>query len=322
MKILLKGLSNIALNKFIPAITSDCKIEITGVVTKQKVNKELIEKKYGIKVYKNIDEALTFNKADSVYISSKNCDHKEDTMKCLEKNLHCLVEKPMTWDLKSFEEIKKESENRGLCILECFQFQWHKRFKRIREYVNRNELGEINNVNIRFGCPIFNHGSNYRFTKGKGSGATLDQGCYFAKIIQLLGCGREIDVVYRGSKRKDVDVTGNIFVWDRETKTSYTGAWGFGLEYENSIDVWGSKGRIRADRIFTPPPQERMEYIIYRGSTEKRIGERDDAIKNQINHFYKMIKYPEVREMETINATQYNWIYAKMIEEAKKQALC
>ena len=65
-----------------------------------------------------------------------------------------------------------------------------------------------------------------------------------------------------------------------------------------------------------------MEYIIYRGSTEKRIGERDDAIKNQINHFYKMIKYPEVREMETINATQYNWIYAKMIEEAKKQALC
>ena len=71
MKILLKGLSNIALNKFIPAITADCKIEITGVVTKQKVNKELIEKKYGIKVYKNIDEALTFNKADSVYISSK-----------------------------------------------------------------------------------------------------------------------------------------------------------------------------------------------------------------------------------------------------------
>ena len=50
-------------------------------MTKQKVNKELIEKKYGIKVYKNIDEALTFNKADSVYISSKNCDHKEDTMK-------------------------------------------------------------------------------------------------------------------------------------------------------------------------------------------------------------------------------------------------
>ena len=165
-----------------------------------------------------------------------------------------------------------------MCILECFQFQWHKRFKRIREYVNRGELGEINNVNVRFGCPIFNHGSTTVFTKGKGSGATLDQGCYFAKIIQLLGCGREIDVVYRGSKRKGVDVTGNIFVWDRETKTSYTGAWGFGLEYENSIDVWGSKGRIRADRIFTLHHKKEWS-TLYRGSTEERIGEIDDAIK-------------------------------------------
>ena len=106
-----------------------------------------------IKIYRNINEALEDGIANSAYISTENRKHKEETINCLGRGLHCLVEKPMVWDLKSYDEVIQKARGSDLCVLESFQFQWHERFEQIIEEIDNRQIGEIKQISMRFGCP-------------------------------------------------------------------------------------------------------------------------------------------------------------------------
>jgi len=70
--------------------------------------------KYDVPVYKKLDDLL--EQVDAVSIATPTPTHFDLTMQCLEKNVHVLVEKPVTDSVVHAEDLARAVENSGLVV--------------------------------------------------------------------------------------------------------------------------------------------------------------------------------------------------------------
>ena len=70
--------------------------------------------KYDVPVYEKLDDLL--EQVDAVSIATPTPTHFDLTMQCLEKNVHVLVEKPITESLVHAEQLARVVENSGLVV--------------------------------------------------------------------------------------------------------------------------------------------------------------------------------------------------------------
>lgn len=63
--------------------------------------------KRDIKLYKSYEEMIEKEDLDTVSISTESGYHGKIAIKCLEKGLNVLIEKPMALDLDEIDEINK-----------------------------------------------------------------------------------------------------------------------------------------------------------------------------------------------------------------------
>ena len=70
--------------------------------------------KYDVPIYEKLDDLL--EQVDAVSIATPTPTHFDLTMQCLEKNVHVLVEKPVTNSLVNAEHLARAVENSGLVV--------------------------------------------------------------------------------------------------------------------------------------------------------------------------------------------------------------
>ncbi len=233
------------------------------------------------------DALFDVSDLDAVYIPLPNSLHEEWVERALERGLHVIVEKSLATTASAVRRLNNSAQARNLVLLENFQFQYHSQLMLILDMVKSGIIGDLRCIRSSFGFPPFKDTNNIRYKKELGGGALLDVGAYPIKISQIL-MGEDICVgsaSLHWDEITGVDLWGGGFIKQKSGDLFSEIAFGFDCHYQCSLELWGSKGKIFTNRIFTAPPGYVPTIVLETDYGIKEISLPPD------NHFRNMLLY-------------------------------
>lgn len=318
LKIGVLGCADIARRFLIPAFIESSEFQLIGISSRSKNKADDFAKLFNTNPYYDYDSLLNSG-LDAIYIPLPNALHYDWVKKALNQNIHVLVEKSLACSFEEVIELNQLAENKELVLLENFQFRFHNQINFIRNKIHNDEIGEINLFRSSFGFPPFKDKKNIRYINSLGGGSLLDAGAYTLKISQIF-LGKDIFVDSASlvtSKKFNVDINGSASLKQKNGNLISQIAFGFNHFYQNSIEIWGSKGKLSAQRIFTAGPSVSAPILIETSDNKENfLLEKDNHFRNMLSYFSSLIKNPKL----SISEYSDNINQARLISEVLKKS--
>ncbi|MDF2841816.1 MAG: gfo/Idh/MocA family oxidoreductase [Herbinix sp.] len=279
------GAADIAYRRFLPALTNNGNCEYIGVASKSGKRVLQFKKDFGGIIYHSYEELLHDTNIDAVYIPLVPSLHYEWSKKAIEAGKHVFLEKPATINAYQTKNLVEYARLKGVAIYENFAFTLHNQILIIKQLLQNKAVGDIRKIYIKFGYPRRLE-ADFRYNRELGGGALLDCGVYTLKLTRFL-LGENCEVTYSKlyyDEKSNVDLYGSATFQNNKSQIADV-SFGIDMEYQCSLEIWGSNGIIRAPRIFTAPADYYVNLILIRNNVEKII---PAGISNQ---FYKAIEY-------------------------------
>jgi predicted dehydrogenase len=144
-----------ATSAHIPAVKSHPNAELVAVQSREKAKAERIARDFGAKhACTRLDEILALNDIDAAIVASTPNVHHVQAKAALERGLHVLVEKPMTFTADEARELVQIAAGKNLQLL--ISCPWHFTAHGIeaRRLVRSGALGEIKMISVLMTNPI------------------------------------------------------------------------------------------------------------------------------------------------------------------------
>jgi predicted dehydrogenase len=199
------GAARIAPSAVIKPARNSGEAVVAAVAARDRGRADAFAAKHGIPDVRDDYAALVADPdIDAIYNPLPNGLHAEWTIAALEAGKHVLCEKPFTANTKEAEDVAAVAQRTGLVVMEAFHYRYHPLAARLREIVDRDELGTIQRVEtgLCFPLPKF---SDIRYQYALAGGATMDVGCYTVHLARLLG-REEPEVVSAQARLRTPDV--------------------------------------------------------------------------------------------------------------------
>ncbi len=314
------GCANIADRYVIPAIVDlNHKFNLLSVASRNKDKSDAFSRKFNCKAYFDYNDLINDSTVDAVYIPLPNQLHSEWIKKSLLKGLHVLVEKSLACSHEEVLELNELAREKSLVLLENFQFRFHSQLDYILDLIKKDTLGELRCIRSSFGFPPFPDEDNIRYQKSLGGGALLDAGAYPIKISQLI-MGENIKVEASNlyyDTNKGIDIWGGAYISQQDGSVFSEIAFGFDNFYQCNLELWGTKGKLYTNRIFTSPPGYNPEIVLETKEGKRMIELPDDHhFRNMLSHFYNLIRSKQGLETEY----RQNINQARLIAELSDKA--
>jgi D-xylose 1-dehydrogenase (NADP+, D-xylono-1,5-lactone-forming) len=164
------------------------------------------------RVHKRYEDLLDDPEIDAVYINLSNEAHCQWTIAALAAGKHVLCEKPLALNHAQAQEMADAAKKHNCVLTEAVWHQWHPRFARIRELIQRGDLGALTSIDSSF-CFTGNFENNYRLVPEMGGGALLDVGVYQVHVWSALNSHNEvlnIESVDRTMSTTGIDMTTRV----------------------------------------------------------------------------------------------------------------
>lgn len=312
--------ANIAMRSVIPAILELPQLfKIKGIASRDQSKADEAAKKIKVPSFGSYDALIQSPELQALYIPLPNALHFEWIKKALEQGLHVLSEKSLGCSLNEVTKLNEFAESKNLALVENFQFRFHSQLAFIKSLVAEGKIGELHCIRSSFGFPPFSDSNNIRYQKFLGGGALLDAGAYTLKISNLF-LGDDIEVAASNLSYPDdseVDITGGAYIKQKKGNLFLEAAFGFDNFYQCNIELWGSKGRIYTNRIFTAGPGFKPEVIVETNQGKETLTlEADNHFKNMLTHFHQLIS----GEKSKADEYKQNILQASLIEQVKQKA--
>ncbi len=282
LKIGVMGCADIAQRLVLPAIAQCPELQLVAIASRTQTKAELFATQFGCLPVVGYENLLKLD-IDAVYMPLPTGLHHEFILKTLNAGKHILAEKSLANSLISAKEMVETARKNGLMLMENFQFQFHSQHQYIKNLLQTGEIGSLRQVRAAFGFPLM-AGDNFRYRKQDGGGALLDTGAYMAKIAQfLLGeTVRATTAQFWHSPEFGVDMGGSATFQNQQGITAQV-AWGFDNFYQCNYELWGSQGKITAERAYTASP------TIAPKITVEKQGKKDEIVLHTDNHFVNIL---------------------------------
>src|SRR5690242_13402293 len=139
----------------IPAIKSHPEAELVAVQSRERAKAERVARDFGVNhAFVSVDELLALPELDGVIVSTTPNVHHVQAKAALERGLHVLVEKPMTFTVAEAQElVELAGQKKRQLIISC---PWHFTAHAIeaRRLIQSGALGEIKMVSVLMTNPI------------------------------------------------------------------------------------------------------------------------------------------------------------------------
>ena len=334
LKIGILSPSDIAIRRFIPALEASSQAEFAGIacasaqerggevdakhLAESQEKTKRIAQQYGCLAFSSYEDLLNDKSIEAVYIPLPPALHEQWGLCALEHGKHIMLEKPSTPDVCSTEHLVDEARKRDLALHENYAFIYHDRVKKIQELISKGALGELRNVRAAFGFP-YRGESDFRYHRSMGGGALLDCGGYPIRLGTLL-LGETVHVqgaMLASARSHDVDDYGSLTLVDDDYVSAQL-SFGMDNAYKCDLEIWGSSGYLRADRIFTPPAD--METSIEISGNTEAAGVYTcspcDQFQRSIEHFVLCASDKLVREQTYSQVIKQASLVKSTFEEA------
>jgi predicted dehydrogenase len=156
-----------------------------------------VEQKYNIKVFDELECALDLN-PDFAIISNPSSLHLSTAIKVAKKGCHLFIEKPLSNNLDSVDELINICEKNSIVCFIAYQLRFHPGIIKIQEILTKKILGKILAVNAEVGehMPSWHSYEDYRemyaARKELGGGVILSQIHEFDYLYSWFGLPQKI----------------------------------------------------------------------------------------------------------------------------------
>lgn len=279
----------------IPAIEELKDVELVGAYTRShEVRKNL----RNLHFFSNVEEMLSCDSVEAIYISSPNSLHSEQIKLALKYGKNVLVEKTAFTCRSDAVDTISEANRAGLIVMEAFMYRFHNQFKELTKLISNEDYGKARFATVDFGFPHLLD-TNIRYNKSLGGGALNDAGAYTLSMLNNLfsTCSLRHVVSGIGNEAKyGVDTTGySIFKVDNLVINC---RWAFGLSYRNQLDIWCDSGIIKVERPFSKPASYDSSIEVYQNGKVVNVikSGQDNHFKNMIIYFMNEIRIGSLKE--------------------------
>ena len=303
------GCANIAMRSVIPAIKSISDFNLIGVASRTKEKAEEYASKFDCEAITGYDTLIERKDVDALYIPLPTGMHLEFVTKALENGKHVIAEKSLGMNYTEVEDMVNLAREKNLLLMENYMFEYHSQHKFVFELIRNNEIGELRLFRSSFGFPPLPK-DNFRYNKLLGGGSLLDAAGYPIKASQIF-LGTSVMVKASNlfiDEKLDVDIFGSAYISGENTIAAEI-AFGFDNFYQCNYEIWGSKGKITAERAFTPQPNYSPKIILEKDNFRKEYLNEPD------NHFVNILK----EFVRAIKEKDFEYHYARLLNQAKLQ---
>ncbi|MDO0938366.1 Gfo/Idh/MocA family oxidoreductase [Streptomyces sp. DG2A-72] len=267
------GAAAIARRRMLPAFAAVPETRVTAVAGRAPGRADGLAAEYGCAAVTPYDALLDRTDVDAVYIPTPFSLHAHWTRRALLADKHVLVEKPLTGNPGEAAELADLAAARSLVLMENVMFVHHGAHARITALLDEGAIGELRHVNATFTIPEL-PADDIRHRADLGGGALADTGVYPLRLAaHVLGEGLRVgDATLVDDPRHGVDIAGAVLLRTPPSAPRPVAAhltFGMRHAYESSYELWGSHGRIRLDRAFTPPADHEPVVHLRTGQEER-----------------------------------------------------
>jgi predicted dehydrogenase len=210
------------------------------------------------KIYSEYEEMLSDPKVDIVSLCMPNFLHAKESILAFEAKKHLILEKPTAINYEELAELRETAKNAETKSVVSFVLRWHPMVSNLKALLDKNAIGDIYYAEADYWHGIKSTFASYNWIRRKAfaGGAMITGGCHVADIVRFLtGNEAEEAFAYRCKGRSDFDYDTTL-VASVKFKNGSIGKLSASLDglnypYQLNIDLLGTEGAIRDNRIYS-----------------------------------------------------------------------
>lgn len=279
------GCANIAQRSVIPAIKSMPEFELVAIASRDMAKAAHFTERFGGEPLAGYEKLIENSGIEAIYVPLPTGLHNEWITKALMAGKHVIAEKSLAIDYASAKEMVDLATRKQLVLMEDFMYRYHSQHKFVFDQLAMGTIGEIRLFRSSFGFPPLDK-DNFRYDNTLGGGAVLDAAAYTVNVSQWF-LGEELQVLSSSrfmDSEKEVDIHGSATLHHPDSGIVSQIAFGFDNFYQCNYEIWGSKGKITAERAFTPNPNYNPKIIV------EKLSVKSEYLMPADNHFVNILR--------------------------------
>ena len=287
------GAGGIAKRRIIPAIKNEKNSIITGIMNRSNPGK--IAKEFGVSFYtSDLDEILSREDIDAVYIATPVYLHKEEVIKAAERGKHILCEKPLALTYNDAKAMLDAVKLNGVKFQVGFMMHYHGAHREINRIIKEKKIGTPVYARAQLTCwyPPLKNAWRQNPELG-GGGALIDMAPHLYDLLEM----------FFGPVKRILSLTGRV-VQAYQVEDSATTLIEFVSGVHATVDtffnipdeaartrleIYGSKGAILTEGTLGQDPGGKAE--IYEKATDTGY----EPMQNKdIENVFKRLPYKQV----------------------------
>ena len=293
------GCANIAHRSMIPAIQSlPDKFKLVAVASRTLEKACSYAQEFGCEAVAPYESLIERSDIDAVYIPLPTGLHKEWINNALCAGKHVYAEKSIAFSLADAKEMVHNARAHNVSLMEGFMFQYHSQNLKVKEMLAKGAVGDIRHFSGSFGFPPFPDPKNFRYDKNVGGGAIFDACGYpiraafflLGDSLKVQGASVNYDIQHGCSLYGSAFLRGNNGI-------GASISFGFANYYQCNYQIWGSAGKLTANRAYTPKADQSTTLTWEHDyQTETIECQADNHFIKAMMEFHAIIQDPAKRE--------------------------
>lgn len=290
------GCAKIARRSMAPAMLQlKDRFELLAVASRDTEKATVFAREFSCEAVTGYDAMVARPDLDALYIPLPTGLHPEWVGKAIAAGKHVYVEKTFSPTLVQTEELIACARQAGVAVMEGYMFQYHRQQGVVADWLREGLIGEVRHFHGSFGFPPL-PADDFRYDNALGGGVLMDAAGYPLRAAHHL-LGDDLEV-----RAATVRRSGGTALWGSAFLASGSGlgaslAFGFDNFYQCRYEIWGSRGKLVAERAYTAgaalSPRLLLESVD--GGRELRV-EPDNHFVAALTAFGAAVAEPKRRE--------------------------
>lgn len=266
------------------------------------------------KYYTNIDEFLSDDNIDAVYIATPHSYHMDYAKKCVLAKKHVLCEKPFSYNYKTGKDIIDIAKENNVFIMEALWTLFLPAINKAKEWIEEGKIGKVKLITASFGIKSEFNAKHRLYNPDLAGGALLDLGIYPILFSNYIANSYPIEIKSNAEFTKTNVDESNII--NLKYKDGILASLNCSLttKLNNEAVIYGENGKIVIPRFWA----SKEAYLYIEENPEKYIDEYEEAgYKYEIEEANSCIKN---NTLESNVASHNNTLeLAKIMDEIRRQ---
>lgn len=294
LRIAVIGQGHFSQAAILPAIAQLDDVELAALVSGSRVKLEELGERYGVATrcdYAQLDELLSRNTIDAVYIAVPNDRHAEMTMIAARHGVHVMCEKPMAPTDAECMQMIRACEQRNVKLMIAYRLHFETANLLAVEIARGGELGEPRIFSSVFSMQV--REGNIRVQPRRGSGPLFDIGIYCVNAARYLFRSEPLEVsAFRlaGHDPRFTSVDEAYAVTLRfpgERVAQFTCS--FGAADRAAYQVIGTEGYLELENAYEYANEMTLHVHSEHGDKTRSFPKRDQ-IAGELEYFVRCIR--------------------------------